>query len=311
VKNITTYLQESLGTLYPPEEIRCIKRLILLHVCGLSHNQQILCKDKQIPEKEKDEIYSIINRLEKMEPLQYVLGDTEFYSLPLKVNPSVLIPRPETEELVDMIIKAQQSRLLRSSQGHCETTRYCERSEAISALIEESPRILDIGTGSGCIAIALAKHIPNAAITAIDISESALLTAKENALFNNVCINFIQANILKTEVTGLISDNFDIIVSNPPYITDMEKESMNDNVLAYEPHHALFVPNEDPLLFYKAIAEFSLHKLTPKGMIYFEINANYGSAIIEMLQKKGFTHTELISDLSGKNRFITAKKSNV
>ena len=285
MKNITTHIQETLSTLYPPEEIRYIVRLILSHVCGLSYNQQILCKDKQISEKEKAEILAIVNRLKKMEPLQYILCETEFYSLPIKVNPSVLIPRPETEELVDMIIK--YSKPLRKL------------------------KILDIGTGSGCIPIALAKHIPDATVTAIDISDAALLTAKENATLNNVDIHFIQADILNTSRSSeIIPGNFDIIVSNPPYVTEKEKDAMRENVIAYEPHRALFVPDEDPILFYKAIADFSLLKLATGGMIYFEINANYDITISEMLREKGFANIKIISDLSGKNRFISAIITN-
>ena len=285
MKNITTHIQETLSTLYPPEEIRYIVRLIFSHVCGLSYNQQILCKDKQISEKEKGEILAIVNRLKNMEPLQYILGETEFYSLTLKVNPSVLIPRPETEELVDMIIK------------HSKPFRKL--------------KILDIGTGSGCIPIAIAKHIPDTSVTAIDISDSALQTAKENASLNNVEIRFIQADILNiSKASEIIPGNFDIIVSNPPYVTEKEKGAMCENVMAYEPHCALFVPNEDPIMFYKAIADFSLLKLATGGTIYFEINANYSIAVSEMLRKKGFANIKIISDLSGKNRFISAIITN-
>lgn len=284
MKDITTYIQENLKNLYPPEEIRCFIRLILSHVCGLSFNQQILCKDKQISETEKSKIYAIVNGLKNMEPLQYILGETEFYSLPLKVSPSVLIPRPETEELVDMIIKSS----LAKSHTH------------------DSPlHILDIGTGSGCIAIALAKHIPSTAITAVDISEPALSEAMYNAQMNDTDICFIKADILNTEAaTALIPGKFDIIVSNPPYIREDEKITMSANVLEYEPHHALFVPDKDPLLFYKAIADFALQKLTPTGRIYFEINAQCDTIANDMLHQKGFMHTEIICDLSGKNRFI-------
>ena len=284
MKDITTHIQKTLNKLYPPEEINCFSRLILSHVCGLSYNQQILCKDKQICEKEKDEIYAIINRLENMEPLQYILGETEFYSLPIKVNPSVLIPRPETEELVDMIIKTAAR-------------------ESFPSL-----RILDVGTGSGCIAIALAKHIPDAIVTAIDISDTALQTAKENVILNCVDVNFLKADILNTsEAMELMPDNFDIIVSNPPYIKYEEKSLMSANVVDYEPHQALFVPNDDPLLFYEAIADLALQKLTPRGMIYFEINATCDIMTHEMLHERGFSSIEIICDLSGKNRFISAK----
>ena len=295
MKSITTHIKETLGLLYPPEEVRCFVRLILSHVCGLSYNQQILCKDKQIPEKEKEEIYTIICRLKKMEPIQYILGETEFYSLPIKVNPSVLIPRPETEELVDIIVKNVMS---------AYNNKMSERVENRQPI-----QILDIGTGSGCIAIALAKHIPDAVVTAIDISGTTLQTAKENALLNNVDICFLKVDILNTSnANELINGSFDIVVSNPPYIKDEEKRFMNANVIDYEPHQALFVPDEDPLLFYKAIAEFAKQKLTPEGIIYFEINPSCDMMIIEMLSEKGFVYSEIINDLSGKNRFISAKK---
>ncbi|MDR2914508.1 MAG: peptide chain release factor N(5)-glutamine methyltransferase [Tannerella sp.] len=280
-------MRENLKDLYPPEEIRSIIRLILSDVCGLSYSQQILCKDKQIPENEKRGICAIVDRLKKKEPLQYVLGETEFYSLPIKVNPAVLIPRPETEELVDMIIK----------------------SPFVKSYPKQSPlRILDIGTGSGCIAIALAKHIPNATITAADISEKALRTAKCNARLNDTDICFIQADILNTaKAMELIPGNFDIIVSNPPYIKEEERASMDANVLDFEPPLALFVPDNNPLLFYKAIIDFAVQKLVPEGMIYFEINAQCDVITNEMFHKKGFIQTDVICDLSGKNRFISIK----
>jgi release factor glutamine methyltransferase len=296
MKDTALYIQKTLYPLYPPEEVRTFIRLIFSNVCGLSFNRQILCKDKQISEKEKKEIYAIVNRLKLSEPLQYILGETEFYSLPVKVNPYVLIPRPETEELVDLIIKTT----LLTTKADIQRTS--------SNTVAPTIRILDIGTGSGCIAIALAKHIPGAIVTAIDVSEEALQTAKENALLNNTDINFAEADILTSSKTAaLIPGRFDIIVSNPPYIADTEKCSMNANVLNYEPHRALFVPDKDPLLFYKAIADFALQKLSPDGMIYFEINANYGADTELMLHNKGFTQTRLIRDLSGKNRFITVK----
>ena len=236
-----------------------------------------------------------------MEPLQYILGETEFYSLPIKVNPSVLIPRPETEELVELVIRTVLA-ISETSPPH---------------IADRPPlRILDIGTGSGCIAITLAKHIPDAKVTAIDISETALQTAKENARLNNVNIRFIHADILNTPITGfntptaaeLIDVDFDIIVSNPPYVTSEEKVLMNENVLNYEPHGALFVPNDEPLIFYKAITGFALQKLSPEGFLFFEINAKYDIETSEMLHKKGFVQIEIIRDLSGKNRFISAKK---
>lgn len=317
MKNTTLYIQESLKALYPSEEIRWFIRLIYVHVCGWSYNQQLLCKDTQISEKEKEEIIAIVDRLKNREPLQYILGETEFYSLPLKVNPSVLIPRPETEELVDMIIKSPlvRSHASPTAKSHTPpTAQSCtsptDQSHAPSPDANGEPlRILDIGTGSGCIAIALAKHIPNAVVTAIDISEAALQTAKKNAEINQVKIHFIQSDILNMEkAIGCISDRFDIIVSNPPYVKEAEMHDMNANVYDYEPHLALFVPDEDALLFYKVIADFALQKLTPNGVMYFEINPLCDTITADMLQRKGFAQTEIIRDLSGKNRFCTAQQ---
>jgi release factor glutamine methyltransferase len=285
--NTTAYIKETLANIYPAEEIRSFIRLIFSNICGLSYNQQILCKDKQIPEKEKELIYSITERLKKQEPLQYILGETEFYSLPVTVNPSVLIPRPETEELVDLIIK----------------------SPFVKQHPENFPvKILDIGTGSGCIAIALAKHLSHAEVAATDISEPALQTARANALLNNTDIRFFQSDILDTDAAIIhMAGDFDLIVSNPPYIKNRERKAMHSNVLNFEPHSALFVPDEDPLLFYKAIAGLARKKLVSEGRIYFEINPECDILISEMLHNQGFTEVEIIRDLAGKNRFASAK----
>ncbi len=221
-----------------------------------------------------------------MEPLQYILEESEFYSLPFKVNRSVLIPRPETEELADMIIKSQP--------GNASRFTF---------------RILDIGTGSGCIAITLAKHLPHTRVTAVELSEAAIETAQINARLNQVDIHFIQTDILDTrEAMQKINGYFNIIVSNPPYIKKNEKTTMNPNVLDYEPHDALFVPDNDPLRFYIPIADFAAEKLHPKGMLYFEINPQCDTIITEMLHQKGFSQVYTNRDLSGKNRFITAQK---
>ncbi|MDR1382163.1 MAG: peptide chain release factor N(5)-glutamine methyltransferase [Tannerella sp.] len=289
MKDTTAYIKHTLADIYPPEETRCFIRLIFSHVCGLSHHQQILCKDKQISENEKKRIYAIAERLKKQEPVQYILGETEFYSFPLKVNPSVLIPRPETEELVDLIIK----------------------SAAAAKCCPDDSRtgILDVGTGSGCIAIALAGRMPRAEVTATDISEAALQTARMNARMNKTCIRFLQSDILDTRsAVSLVTGDFDVIVSNPPYVKNSERRAMSSNVLDYEPHGALFVPDDDPLLFYRAIAVFAREKLAAGGAVYFEINPACNTLITGMLHREGFADTEIIRDLSGKNRFVTAKK---
>jgi release factor glutamine methyltransferase len=288
VEDTTAYIKRTLVNIYSSEEISHLIRLILSYTCELSYLQQILCKDKQIPENRKRRIFAITERLKRQEPIQYIIGETEFYSLPIKVNPCVLIPRPETEELVDMIIK--------------------------SPFVTHRPtniplRILDVGTGSGCIAIALAKHIPHADVSATDVSEPALQTAQANALLNNVSVRFFRSDMRDvastlTHITGI----FDIIVSNPPYVKNCEKKDMSPNVLNFEPHSALFVPDETPLLFYDAIADLARRKLGPKGIICFEINPRCDVTITEMLYDKGFTKTNLFPDLSGKNRFIFARK---
>ena len=303
MKHITLYIYQQLQALYPPEEIRSIVRVILTAVSGLSYTQQFSCKDKQIPENEKKQIHAIVDRLKKSEPLQYILGETEFYSLPIKVNPSVLIPRPETEELVDLIIKSPISPPLTS---HLSTlnSHLSTLNSQLSPL--NSPKFLDIGTGSGCIAIALAKHIPSASVTALDISDEALQTATQNAQLNQVPVRFIQADILDTEkAISLFPENFDLIVSNPPYIKADEKPSLSPNVIDYEPHLALFTPKEAPLLYYNAIADFALKKLSPSGMLFLEINPLCDDLLLEILQNKGFTKIKVTRDLSAKPRFIS------
>jgi len=285
MKETTAYIQKTLSALYPTGEINSLIRLILTDVCKLSPYQQIQCKDKQLSIKAKAQINAIVERLKNHEPIQYILGETQFYSLPIKVNPTVLIPRPETEELVDSILKSPQAKTIKAMQ------------------------IVDIGTGSGCIAIALAKHLPTAHVVATDISEPALLTAKSNAYLNHTDIPFIQSDILDTlsAITD-IPGTFHIIVSNPPYVTNQEKAGMDPNVLDYEPLHALFVPDHDPLLFYQAIARFAQHKLAADGLIYLEINPKFDLQICRILQEHGFGQTEIIRDLSGKNRIITAQR---
>jgi release factor glutamine methyltransferase len=317
MKDTITYIKQTLAGIYPPEEIRGFTRLIFSYICNLSYNQQILCKDKQIPENEKKRIYAILTRLKKQEPIQYITGETEFYSFPVKVNPSVLIPRPETEELVDLIIKSPQVKqysenaLLQFPQSKGFPSPSPFESPPVNRLSDVSRiKILDIGTGSGCIAIALAGHIPSAEVTATDNSAPALQTARTNARLNKTDIRFLQSDILDIgQATSIISGAFDIIVSNPPYVKNSEQYAMNPNVLDYEPHAALFVPDEDPLLFYRAIIVFAQKKLTPGGMLYFEINPECDALISEMLYNNRFTNTEIIRDLSGKNRFVVAKKN--
>jgi release factor glutamine methyltransferase len=211
-------------------------------------------------------------------PIQYLLGKTSFYGLDFEVNPAVLIPRPETEELVDWIISYDQI--------HKST---------------KPLRILDIGTGSGCIAISLAKNIPNSQVFAIDVSEKALATAQKNAEINNVKVAFLEENILETDD---LEQQFDIIVSNPPYVRQLEKQEIKKNVLDNEPHLALFVEDNDALVFYRKIAELAQKNLLPNGQLFFEINQYLGKEMMELLEKMGFKNIELRKDIYGNDRMI-------
>lgn len=222
----------------------------------------------------------VLAQLKKETPIQYILGKTQFYGLEFEVNDNVLIPRPETEELVDWILSDY---------------RTAEQSGS---------RILDIGTGSGCIAIALAKNLPDARVSAVDVSKGALGMAKRNAERNDVDVDFIQKDILKTDS---LHQTFDIIVSNPPYVRELEKREIRKNVLEHEPHLALFVSDDDALLFYKKIADLAKNHLSANGKLYFEINQYLARETMDMLEQKGFSFLELRKDIYGNDRMILAK----
>ena len=315
-----TFIRKSLETLYPPEEIRSLTEWILEKVCNLPRHQQILRKDIQLSCVQSDSIRTIVRRLQNSEPIQYVLGETEFLGLTFEVSPAVLIPRPETEELVHRIIqefKIQNSKFKISSPtsptSPISPISPHSQLSTLNSQLNISPtfpiNILDIGTGSGCIAVTLAKHMPAVNVYALDISHEALQIAHRNAQRNDVLVHFFQTDILSTPIRHDLSlPKFDIIVSNPPYVTDSEKSAMKPNVLDYEPHTALFVPDDDPILFYRRIADFALEKLTENGFLYVEINSKYGEMICRMLRRKGFSSAEQIRDISGKERFIKARK---
>ncbi|RZM22691.1 MAG: peptide chain release factor N(5)-glutamine methyltransferase [Pedobacter sp.] len=236
--------------------------------------------DDEISENVQEEFESIIDKLILEQPIQYVLGVAHFYGLTFSVNPSVLIPRPETEELVDWIIKTAKN------------------SPDLTPL-------LDIGTGSGCIAISLKANLPHAEMYALDTSSAALAVTAENAVLNATEVKLIHADIrnFKDE------QRYGLIVSNPPYVRELEKDSMHAQVLAHEPHLALFVSNEDPLVFYKAIADFALINLLANGFLFFEINEYLGDETVSMLKDKGFTNVELRKDMQGKDRMIKAGRT--
>ena len=220
----------------------------------------------------------ILEQLKKEIPIQYLLGSTHFYGLELEVNPNVLIPRPETEELVDWIIQ--------SSKFKVQSSKF---------------KILDIGTGSGCIAISLAKNLPNAEVFALDVSDKALATSQKNAELNQVTIQFIHQSILETEDLG---QQFDLIVSNPPYVRHLEKQEIKKNVLDNEPHLALFVEDNDALIFYRKIAQLAKKNLCPNGQLYFEINQYLGQETLDLLQEMGFKDITLRKDIYGNDRMI-------
>ncbi|MGM9798196.1 MAG: peptide chain release factor N(5)-glutamine methyltransferase [Parabacteroides sp.] len=287
MRETITYIRHSLQEIYPYGELQAFIRIIMESVCGLTTCQLLVGKDRELSEKERSKIEEIVEGLRQQQPIQYLLGEALFHGLTLKVTPAVLIPRPETAELVDLILQDWPS--------------------------GSSPRLLDVGTGSGCIAIALAKALPKAQIEAMDVSPEALEVAQENARMQEVEIQFRQTDILKiaTEAispVGIVGNvGIDGIVSNPPYILQKESAQMERNVLAYEPHLALFVPDDDPLLFYRAIADYARTALRPGGKLYFEINPLCAEALVEMLQAKQFKAIEIMCDFYGKSRFILAK----
>jgi len=274
------FIHDKLTPLYPKEEIESITRLIFENVLGLSPLQIHLNWQETISSANLAQITEIISRLVQFEPIQYIFGSTEFYGLPFKVTPAVLIPRPETEELVDWII-----------------TDYAKLR----------PIILDIGTGSGCISITLVKNLPESAADAWDVSPEALLVAQENARNNDVTIAFSCIDILGME-TYPATKKYDLIVSNPPYVTRSEQPLMHKNVTDFEPHLALFVTDSDPLLFYRTIAEFAFNHLTKGGHLYFEINEQYGTELSTLLVAKGFVNVTLRTDLQQKQRMIRCQK---
>jgi release factor glutamine methyltransferase len=269
---------------YPKTEILSFYFLLIEYHFGLKKVDISLSPEKELTARESELIFSALHRLKKEEPIQYIIGETAFYGLTFKVDQNVLIPRPETEELVDWIIKNSNE-----NQGL---------------------RILDIGTGSGCIAISLAKQLPDAEVYALDISKKALQVALYNAKLNKVSIQFIEQDILKTNVTLKGADNlqFDIIVSNPPYVRASEKAAIKKNVLDFEPHSALFVDDTNPILFYEAIVMFAKKKLRKEGRLFFEINQYLSNEITQMLNKYGFTKIEPRKDLYGNDRMIKARE---
>ena len=275
-------LQTSLKGEYSESEIHVLGMLILEKLTGFSRIWLLIHKELKLNDEQNIIASQYLERLKNHEPIQYILGETEFYGLKFKVNPSVLIPRPETEELVEWVKPPHPPR---------------------GGFLSGTPTLLDVGTGSGCIAVALKKKFPSANVSAMDISPEALALAKENAALNEVNIEFIQDDILHPAATDR---KWDVIVSNPPYIPASEQRYLHKNVTDFEPHLALFVQDNDPLIFYRKIAEFALSHLTAGGRLYVEIHQSLGRQCCQLLESMGFQSVELRKDLSGNDRMISS-----
>jgi release factor glutamine methyltransferase len=289
-KNIT----DTLINIYDLHEATTITDLVIEHLTGISRNDKIKYSDIQFTADEQ-KLNQMLIQLNNHRPVQYVLNEAWFYGLKLEVNESVLIPRPETEELVDWIVKDVRSKKY-------EVRRVPRRTPSSDGL--KGLSILDIGTGSGCIPITLKKNLPQTEVSAIDVCSEALHTAINNAVNQETEINFQLLDFLNENKWNELG-MYDIIVSNPPYIKNSEAKTMSQHVLDYEPHKALFVPDEDGLLFYRKIADFALTHLNSNGVVYLEINQQLGKETAELFQQKGFT-VELKKDMSGNERMVKA-----
>ena len=297
LKEFKSFFSDTLSEIYPKTEIDTFFFLLMEEKLNLQRIDTVLKPNFLIVDGILPELKKITKRLQKEEPIQYILGKTEFYGLPFIVDKNTLIPRPETEELVEWVleevIKLQSCNVVKLS-------------------------ILDIGTGTGCIPVSLAKNLNDVQISAIDVSSDALKIAKQNANLNNVDVSFFEMNILETENLNTVAKEkrlkqvkhkatkLDIIISNPPYVRELEKVEINNNVLQNEPHLALFVDDNNPLIFYKKIADLAKQHLTKNGLLFFEINQYLGKETVEMLQQKGFKNIELKKDLFGNDRMLKA-----
>ena len=272
-----SYITGLISDLYPYREALAISKTILSHITGLNSQSLLASTDDPVSIPDRDKINKICIELKQSRPIQYIIGATEFYGINLKVNENVLIPRTETEEMVDLIIKENRQKNL---------------------------RIIEIGTGSGCIAISLALNMDNPQVSGMDISEKALKTASENAHNNDCNINFFCGDITKPDIRS--SKSYDIIVSNPPYVRKSEKALMHRNVTDYEPEEALFVSDDDPLLFYRHIINYSTDALTTGGRLYFEVNEAFGFEVKEFLDRAGYSSIRIVRDINEKDRIVAA-----
>ena len=277
LRNYRTYFIEKLTPLYDVMEAESFFAIALEELKGWKRVDVALNPDAELSGKEVVKWDAVLKELELLKPVQYIFGHTYFYGLDFEVNEDTLIPRPETEELVEWIIHENKNR--------------------------GQVKVVDIGTGSGCIAISLAKNLPDAQVFAIDVSGNALTVAKRNANSNNVNVTFIQQDILAAEA---LPEQFDVIVSNPPYVRNLEKAEIKQNVLDYEPHLALFVDDNDALVFYRKIALLAKDNLPQNGKLYFEINQYLGKETAEILENFGFTNVVLRKDIYGNDRMLSS-----
>ncbi|MGN6212452.1 peptide chain release factor N(5)-glutamine methyltransferase [Parafilimonas sp.] len=274
-------LRSALDTIYDQREAPNISNLLLEKLTGFSRSERVIYKDKALTENQVINLRKNIDKLLQHTPIQYIINESWFAGISFYVDENVLIPRPETEELVELILENSHNSGLKA------------------------PFVLDIGTGSGCIAILIKKKLPLSNVYALEISKKSLEIATKNAVSNDAPVHFLEADILDFHPPATFP-KFDIIVSNPPYITQSESSLMQPNVLQYEPHKALFVPDDDPLLFYKIIAGFALQHLKRPGRLYFEINELMGEQVAALLRSKGFTSVEIKKDMQQKNRMASA-----
>ena len=289
LKEIKNNFHEQLDVLFGKEEVESFYFILTEYLHGLNRIDLALDPNFEISEEEARKWEVIILELKTEKPIQYIIGETWFYDSKFYVNEHTLIPRPETEELVDWIV----SHLQINTSTHQQ-------------------KILDIGTGTGCIPISIKKNIPQAEVFSIDVSEEALKVASKNAIENKVEVNFILQNILEVEKLSIINYQlpikFDVIVSNPPYVRNLEKQKIKKNVLEYEPHLALFVEDNDALLFYRKIAQLAKENLVENGQLFFEINQYLGKETVELLEQLGFKNIELRKDIYGNDRMIKCSK---
>ena len=281
-----TVLTKELTGIYDNAELKNVADLVLEHITKMPRMDQVKSKLSYLTCTQLENIDAITERLKRNEPIQYVLGEAWFAGLKFNVNKNVLIPRPETEELVNWVVKENQNRIGIGSKG-------------------KSQNILDVGTGSGCIPITIKKKLPLANVTAIDVCSEALFTATENAIEHNAEVDFILQDFLDEEKWAGLGQ-FDCIVSNPPYVKQKEKDTMHARVKEFEPPLALFVPDNDALLFYRKLSDFSLQHLNPGGSLFVEINEVLSDAVVNLFRSAGYSDIELKKDMQGKDRMLRA-----